>query len=136
MASAIVDTSVWIDFFNGVDSKESLALQNLITTGEAYLCPTIYQEILQGIRDDSRFQDVKNILGAYNIVRADFPLLQDTAIDLYRSLRKKGITIRKSNDCLIAAHALLFNLPVLHNDKDFTQICANTAVKSYLREDI
>ena len=46
MASAIVDTSVWIDFFNGTDSKESLALQKLITTGDVYLCPTIYQEIL------------------------------------------------------------------------------------------
>ena len=133
MTGAIVDTSVWIDLFNGNDSKESLALQNLISTGNVYLCPIIYQEILQGVRDDSKFLDIKNILGFYNMVRADFPILQDTAIDLYRSLRKKGITIRKANDCLIAAHGLLFNLPILHKDKDFIQICATTAVISYLQ---
>lgn len=132
MPVAIVDTSVWIDLFNGEDSKESLALQNLIATGEVYLCPIIYQEILQGVRDDFKFREVKNSLGFFNMVRAEFPLLQDTAIDLYRSLRKKGITIRKANDCLIAAYALLFNLPILHKDKDFTQICANSPVASYL----
>ena len=132
MDSVLVDTSVWIDLFNGEDSEQTLSLQNLIATGEVYLCPTIYQEILQGVRDDGRFRDIKNILGFFHTVRVDFPLLQDTAIDLYRTLRKKGITIRKANDCLIAAYALLFNLPVLHKDRDFTLICENTAVVSYL----
>ena len=132
MDCALVDTSVWIDFLNGEDSEQSLALQSLITAGEVYLCPTIYLEILQGIRDDNKFRDIKNILGSFHIIRAEFPLLQDTAIDLYRKLRKKGITIRKSNDCIIAAYALLFNIPLLHKDRDFTQICGNTAVTSYL----
>lgn len=132
MKGALVDTSVWIDFFNGNDSEQTVAFQELIIDGKVYLCPTIYQEILQGIRDDSKFQDIKNTLGTFNIVQANFPLLQDTAIDLYRSLRKKGITIRKANDCLIAAHALLFNLSVLHNDRDFTMICENSEVDSYI----
>lgn len=132
MKGALVDTSVWIDFFNGNDSEQTVAFQELIIDGKVYLCPTIYQEILQGIRDDSKFQDIKNTLGTFNIVQANFPLLQDTAIDLYRSLRKKGITIRKANDCLIAAQALLFNLPVLHNDRDFTMICENSEVDSYI----
>lgn len=132
MKGALVDTSVWIDFFNGNDSEQTAAFQELIIDGKVYLCPTIYQEILQGIRDDSKFQDIKNTLGTFNIVQANFPLLQDTAIDLYRSLRKKGITIRKANDCLIATHALLFNLSVLHNDRDFTMICENSEVDSYI----
>ena len=131
MSGVLVDTSAWIDFFNGVDSEQSLALQNLVSYGDAYLCPTVYQEILQGIRGDSSFNEIKSILNSFPIVTADFPLLQDTAIDLYRNLRKNGITIRKANDCLIAAYALLFNLPVLHKDRDFTLICENTSVKSY-----
>lgn len=132
MQCVLVDTSVWIDFFNGEDSKQSLALQKLISDGDVCLCPTIYQEILQGIRDDAKFADIKRILGFFDIVQADFPLLQDTAIDLYRSLRKKGITIRKANDCLIASYALLHNLSVLHKDRDFTFICENSSVNSYL----
>lgn len=132
MLGVLVDTSVWIDFFNGEDSEQSLVLQKLIGSGEVYLCPTVYQEILQGIKDDAKFADIKRILGFFDIIQVDFPLLQDTAIDLYRSLRKKGITIRKANDCLIASYALLYNLSVLHKDRDFSFICENSSVVSYL----
>ncbi len=51
------------------------------------------------------------------------------AAQLYRTLRKKGVTIRKPNDCLIAQYALFYDLPILHNDSDFTQIALYTALR-------
>jgi predicted nucleic acid-binding protein len=51
------------------------------------------------------------------------------AADLYRSLRKKAVTIRKPNDCLIAYYALAHNLPVLHNDVDFDQIARHSSLR-------
>jgi len=53
----------------------------------------------------------------------------DHAIDLYRSLRKKGITIRKPYDCLIASYAILEDIYLLHNDSDFTQMVNNSKLK-------
>lgn len=132
MDEVLVDISVWIDFFNGVDCEQVFAFQKLLNEGRVCLCPTVYQEILQGIKDDTQFQNIKQTLGFFDVLQSDFPLLQDTAVNLYRALRKKGITIRKANDCLIAACALLFNVPVLHKDRDFTLICENSAVNSYL----
>lgn len=51
------------------------------------------------------------------------------AADLYRSLRKKGVTIRKPNDCLIAYYALFYDVSVLHNDVDFEQIAQHTQLR-------
>jgi len=55
----------------------------------------------------------------------------DCAIDLYRSLRKKGITVRKPYDCLIASYAILEDLFLLHNDSDFKQMENNCKLKIY-----
>jgi predicted nucleic acid-binding protein len=52
------------------------------------------------------------------------------AADLYRELRKKGVTIKKSNDCLIAFYAIYFNIPILHNDSDFNLISKHTPLKT------
>lgn len=51
------------------------------------------------------------------------------AADLYRSLRKQGVTIRKPNDCLIAHYALFYDVPILHNDTDFGQIARHTQLR-------
>ncbi|MBO4320932.1 MAG: PIN domain-containing protein [Treponema sp.] len=131
----LVDTSVWIDFFNPhiSDSLELRKLKTLINSedGGVVLCPIIYQEILQGIRDDRYFEEIKRLLSYFPMLKKDFPIIEDVAVDLYRSLRKKGITIRKSNDCLIAAYSFVFDVPVLFHDRDFDAICNNTSVRKF-----
>ncbi len=52
------------------------------------------------------------------------------AADIYRSLRRKGITVRKSVDCMIAAVAIEFDLPLLHNDRDFDPIEAHCGLRA------
>jgi predicted nucleic acid-binding protein len=129
----IVDSSVWIDSFNPrIKSSEKDILRQLIFNDyPIYLCPVIYQEVLQGIRDDKTFEEVKYILQQYRMIEIDLMDVTNYAINLYRHLRKRGITIRKSVDCLIASYAILEDMYILHNDSDFTQIARESKLKTY-----
>jgi len=131
--SLIVDSSVWIDGFNPkAKTPEKEILKQLIQNDyPIYLCPIVYQELLQGIRDDKTFEEIKNILLSYTMINIDLIYVSNYAIDLYRHLRKKGITIRKSVDCLIASYAIITDMPLLHNDSDFTLIASKSKLKIY-----
>ena len=122
----LADTSVWINFFKGIESKEVTILTKYIENDNPiFLCPTIVQEVLQGINSDKQFREIKKYLLAFNILNDDGLEMAISAAILYRSLRKKGITIRKSNDCLIAQYAINHSLHVLHQDRDFDLIIEN-----------
>jgi len=126
----LFDTSVWIDFLNRKSTPEADLLGQYIETDtEVLLTPTILQEILQGIRDDTKYQQVKELLSYFTVL--ELPLIHAAigAADLYRSLRKKGATIRKSNDCLIAYYALEFSCTMVHTDSDFDQVSGHTRLK-------
>lgn len=126
----LVDTSVWIDFFNNKDSAYSNLLASFIKNDEKiFICPVIYQEILQGIKDDKKYSDIKKIILNFNILNNDIMFITNEAVNLYRNLRKNGVTIRKSVDCLIASYALVNNLNLFFIDKDFENIYKNTKMK-------
>ena len=135
MTSVLVDTSVWIELFNSKQATLHPNVQTLISLIQnnqmVYICPTIYQEILQGIRKDKDFERMKAILKEFPMLIYDFPKAEEAAVSLYRSLRRQGITIRKSNDCLIAAHAILAAIPILFIDRDFQLMCDNTSLRAY-----
>jgi predicted nucleic acid-binding protein len=131
----IIDSSVWIDGFNPkIQTPEKELLKQLIVNDYSiYLCPIIYQEVLQGVTENKTFEEMKFLLQQYRMVDIDLMNATNYAIDLYRHLRKKGITIRKSIDCLIASYAILGNMYILHNDKDFAQIAKESKLKIYQR---
>lgn len=119
----LFDTTVWINFFRGVKNPQvDLLTQYIETEYTVLLCPIIIQEILQGIRDDQQFESIKELLLDFDILSIDPIESAIGAAHLYRSLRRKGITIRKSNDCLIAYYAIHFNVKLIHNDDDFELI--------------
>ena len=119
----IVDTSVWIDFFNGADTEQVKTLVTYIQEDEPlYLCPTIIQEVLQGITNDNQCKKIKDYLMCFNVLNDDSLESAFGAVKIYRKLRKKGISIRKSNDCLIAQYAFKYNLKMIHKDRDFDMI--------------
>jgi len=123
----IFDTSVWIDFFNGIENQHVALLTDYITNDyPVFICPVIIQEVLQGIRSDKQFSEVKESLLALVILKEDPVIAGIGAADLYRKLRKKGITVRKSNDCLIAWYALKNSMRILHKDRDFDIILTNS----------
>ena len=128
----LIDSSVWIDFFNYYQSKEADALQFLVENNDnVYICPTIFMEVLRGIRDDNTFYDVKETLLNFSILDTDLMEVTNNAINIYRNLRKKGITIRKQNDCIIASYAILNNMQIFHKDSDFELIANETKLKIY-----
>lgn len=93
------------------------------------LTPTIFQEILQGIRDDFKYLQIKEMLSYFTVLELPPIRAAVGAADLYRSLRKKGVTIRKSNDCLIAYYALEFSCSMAHADFDFDLISKHVGLK-------
>ena len=133
LGGLVVDSSVWIDYLNDdMDSLEVLDLDRLLEeNGNILLCPVVYQEVLQGIRTEKMFQYVKSLFCKFKMLESSFPNIEDIAVDLYRSLRMKGITIRKPNDCLIAAYAIYYNVPVLSRDHDFDLMYQHTSLQKY-----
>ncbi|MDQ3022172.1 MAG: PIN domain nuclease [Bacteroidota bacterium] len=130
MDPVLIDTSVWIDFFNGKENNQTNIIKDYLENEHPlFICPLIIQEILQGIRDDNDYKEVKSNLFNLDILLLDPVESSIGAADLYRMLRKKGITIKKSNDCMIAFYAIHFGIHLLHNDKDFDLIEENTKLK-------
>ena len=117
-----VDTSVWIDYFAGRETWQIDRLRQFIQAEEDLcVCGIIWTEILQGIRSEKEYHNVKTYFSDLLYLQTS-KLTYIAAADLYRSLRKKGVTIRKSNDCVIAATCIHESIPLLHNDKDFAKI--------------
>ncbi len=123
MSGILIDTSAWIEFFNNPKSDVSNKVKELIVNNaEVYLCPIIWQEILQGIKLDKDYKQIKYILSFFPMLKNDSLIIAEKAVEIYRKTRNKGITIRKSNDCSIAAYAILNDLTLLQFDRDFVQM--------------
>src|ERR1035437_7781547 len=119
----LIDTSVWIDFFNGIESDNTKIFSDYLENDlPIYICPIIIQEILQGIKSDKEYKQVKDYLFALNVLNDDAIESALGAVKIYRKLRQKGITVRKSNDCLIAYYSMKYSLKILHKDRDFDNI--------------
>jgi len=124
----IVDTSVWIRHFSSADPFD---LRSVCSPDERALCLPVYQEILQGIRDESVFRLVRTALDA--AVMVEDPMERRLFLEaaaLYRLARRRGLTIRSSVDTLIAACALRHNLTVLHHDRDFSLLSSVSQLKA------
>lgn len=119
----LVDTSVWIDFLKGLDSKECLALQNLISNeADIVITEIILTEILRGVTTDSDYKRIKDYLMEIPIDKPESHETYIRAAELYRSCRKKGKTVSKTTDCIIASISIEKNRTLLHKDKDFDRI--------------
>ncbi|XOV90857.1 MAG: PIN domain nuclease [Bacteroidota bacterium] len=115
----VVDTSVWINYFNGINSPKTDLLHNALDQYGIIVGDIILLEILQGIRDDKQFRLTKSLLEATILVQMINPELAIEYANHYRILRKKGVTIRKSNDIIIAGYCIKNNVPLLQQDRDF-----------------
>ena len=118
----LVDTSVWIDFFAGRDLPRVSTLEQCIVENENLaLCGIVLTEILQGIVEDTVYRRVRRYLSP--LIMLPMPeAVFVRAANIYCNLRKRGITIRATNDCVIAATTLEHGCQLLHNDKDFVPI--------------
>ena len=115
----LVDSSVWIDFFNGIDKPHveklyQLLGKEIIATGDL-----IVVEVLQGFQQDSHFDAGKEVLEKLTYFSLCNRILALAAANNYRVLRKKGIILRKTIDVVIGTFCIENNIRLLHNDKDF-----------------
>ena len=123
----LIDTSIWIELLSKRNPYKLSADQLL----RVVVCLPVVQEILQGINRDVSYRKIKSSLLAFPCIES--PLSQDAyllAADIYRTGRQKGITIRSSTDCLIAALAIRAKLPVWHRDRDFDAISRFSSLKT------
>jgi predicted nucleic acid-binding protein len=115
----VVDSSVWIDFFNGVNTAEVERLDGLLGVTPLAIGDLILVEVMQGFRNE---QDVATARQLFRSL-AVLPMLGGSnawkAAENYRQLRRQGITVRKTIDGIIATACIEANLPLLFSDRDF-----------------
>jgi predicted nucleic acid-binding protein len=128
----LVDTSVWIDFLEGKGSPHHFKLRSLLEQDEdIFLTGIVLTEILQGIRDEELNKRTEEYLLAFPLVHARDIATYLHAAELYRTCARRGLTVRKTIDCIIAAIAIENSLALFHNDRDFVAIEACCGLKTY-----
>jgi len=115
----IVDSSVWIDYFNGKDCPEVKCLDEILGIKPVVIGDNILTEVLQGFKGDTEYNTAKYLLTALPIVQLSNNVRAIKAAENYRTLRKKGITIRKTIDTIIATYCIEENAQLLFTDRDF-----------------
>jgi len=130
----IADTSVWIDYFGGIDSAEANALDSTLENGTVAIGDIIFLEILQGFRNDKDYKIARtklDVLDHYEMLGKSMVV---KCADNYRFLRKKGITIRKTNDVIIATFCIENKVPLLFSDRDFLPFAKHLKLISALKK--
>lgn len=128
----VVETRVWIDVLNGVDSPRALQAVALMEGGEPVaLTDVVMTEVLQGLRSAREAQLVERLLRDFPVLRLQG--LDDfvPAVELHRTARGKGMTIRRTVDCLIAAPCVHTGAPILHADPDLDRLASCTPLRVY-----
>lgn len=125
----LVDSSVWIDFFCGNDTPEAEALDRTLGARPIAVGDLILTEVLQGFRNDKDYRTAKDLMESLIV----FDLLgREMAVRSarnFRTLRKKGLTIRKTADVIIASFCIDREIPLLFSDKDFLPFITHLGLK-------
>ena len=124
----LVDTSIWIAVF----AKDSpLSLQQVLDFEEVATCLPVVREVLQGFRAESAYRTARDALLSLPIVESPMgESLFLEAANLYRAARRRGLTVRSSTDCVIAACALRHDLEVIHHDRDYQLLSVVSPLKA------
>ncbi len=126
----LVDTSVWTDFFNGKSNREVEILDGVLGYQGVAIGDLIMVELLQGFRSDKDYNTAKKYLlnlDLYNMLTPDLALL---AAENYRKLWRKGVTVRKTADVIIATFCIENQIPLLYVDKDFIPFTQHLKLRS------
>ncbi len=125
----IVDSNAWADFFNGVEAPHVAHLDAALRDEEDLaVLPIIVTEVLQGFRTERGFHRAEAVLVSLPVIH---PTLDShvRAAGLFRSLRRRGVTVRGAVDCVIAQACLDLDAQLLSPDRDFERIARHTALR-------
>lgn len=115
----VVDTSVWIDYFNGVDSWQASCLDRLLGERILAIGDLVLAELLQGFASDAEARQAMQLLEPLEFVEMAGREIAVESARNYRRLRLKGATVRKTMDMLIGTYCLANGHQLLHDDHDF-----------------
>jgi predicted nucleic acid-binding protein len=114
-----VDSSVWIDYFNGRNTTKTDWLDSAIGNDQIIVGDLILAEVLQGFQSDNDFRTARKLLLTFPFIEMVGQELAIKSALNYRFLRKKGVTVRKTIDVMIGTFCLNYHLTLLHDDRDF-----------------
>jgi predicted nucleic acid-binding protein len=128
----LVDSSVWVDYFNGTTSREADFLDTVLGIEPIAIGDFILTEVLQGFRSNSDYEIAKALLQnltCFELLGANIAI---KTADNYRTLRRRGITVRKTVDCIIATFCIEQHFPLLYTDRDFDPFVRSLGLTSAL----
>jgi predicted nucleic acid-binding protein len=123
----LVDTSAWVEFLRDTGNAVGTHVENVLE-GDIVTCDPVRMEVLAGARDENHLNELRRLLARASWVPAE-PTDYEEAASLYRTCRRRGETVRRMLDCLIAAIAIRAGVPVLHADSDFDVLARHTALR-------
>jgi predicted nucleic acid-binding protein len=126
------DSSVLIDYFNGNENWQVEKLDEMLGKEIVVIGDYILAEVLQGFRDDKNYDTARNVLNSFPCFNICGEEIAINAANNYRTLRKKGVTVRKTIDIIIGTFCIENDLELLHNDKDFFPLEKYLGLKSVI----
>jgi predicted nucleic acid-binding protein len=123
----LLDTSAWVEFLRRTGSEVAVRVRELLDA-ELATCDPVRMELLAGARNDVHLRQLRGLLARTTMLETDSRHYNDAAT-LYRMCRRRGETVRKMNDCLIAAAAIDAGIPILHADADFEVLARHTPLR-------
>lgn len=128
----LVDSSVWIDYFHGVESRQTERLDSLFSTNQIAVGDLILTEVLQGFEVEKQFAEALALFQTVHLVRLGGYLISVEAARNSRRLRARGFSVRKTIDSLIATTCILNGFELLYNDRDFLLFEVHLGLKFFL----
>jgi predicted nucleic acid-binding protein len=125
----LVDSSVWIDYFRSADTPQVALLDSFLGRSSLGVGDLIAAEVLQGVRDAQEFWRVKETFDAFVHIDLAGYALAVKASENYRTLRARGVTVRKTIDTLVATRCIEDGLTLLHSDRDFAPFTTHLGLK-------
>ena len=125
----LVDTSAWVEFLRDTGSPVCDLVDELLAQ-EIAICDAVRMEVFAGARDESHLASLRGLLARATVIPTQTTDYDDAAAH-YRRCRRRGETVRKLIDCLIAAVAIRADVPILHSDVDFDALARHTELRIY-----
>ena len=126
----MVDSSVWIDYFNGTRTTASTFLDDALGTQYLVIGDLILTEVLQGFKSDKDFNKARSLMAAFEVHNLMSEHLAVQSAKNFRFLRKRGLTVRKTIDVIIATYCIDKDIPLLHSDRDFQPFAKHLKLRS------
>ncbi len=128
-----VDSSVWIGYFNGRQSRETDHLDGLLGREPVAIGDIVLAEVLQGFRSERDYRQARSLLTGLTVLDLLDASRALRVADNYRALRRRGVTVRSTVDAVIATYCIDEGLPLLHADRDFEPFERYLGLRTVLR---